>query len=304
VFDLTLKNNGTIPVGYVNLRAYDGSPSGRLIRERVIGVLGAGETKAHRMTIPSTEPNGQINVLNGKVYFVFDVSDMIAESNESNNTITVNLPPCTDADGDGYAYECIQCFNAFCPVVDCGDSLASVNPGATEGPVGSPTCSDGFDNDCDTKLDLADPGCQPPPLTVTAVSETLTQGSKVGDFNSTKTVNGVYESLTEGGNGTRLVHTWRFDNVQAGASQDLLIKGNRLNNAENENFQFYYLKGNKYVAITGAVINMAREPNSPAAYRIPTLVSGTVFIRVQDTVTSGSVADTVNVDYLAIRTNP
>jgi hypothetical protein len=30
-----------------------------------------------------------------------------------------------------------------------------------EGPAGNATCSDGLDNDCDTTVDLIDPGCQP-----------------------------------------------------------------------------------------------------------------------------------------------
>ena len=34
-----------------------------------------------------------------------------------------------------------------------------MNPGASEGPQGDPTCGDGADNDCDTFTDGADPDC-------------------------------------------------------------------------------------------------------------------------------------------------
>ena len=54
-----------------------------------------------------------------------------------------------DDDGDGW----IICDG------DCDDSNPDVNPGATEGPEGDPTCSDGVDNDCDGAVDGEDPAC-------------------------------------------------------------------------------------------------------------------------------------------------
>ena len=40
------------------------------------------------------------------------------------------------------------------------DSDPAVNPGALEGPIGDPTCSDLQDNDCDGKTDGTDLDCQ------------------------------------------------------------------------------------------------------------------------------------------------
>ena len=53
-----------------------------------------------------------------------------------------------DADGDGYM---------ICDG-DCVDTDSDVNPGAVEGAVDDPTCSDGKDNDCDGLTDT-DPEC-------------------------------------------------------------------------------------------------------------------------------------------------
>ena len=67
--------------------------------------------------------------------------------------------PCTDIDGDGYGAPA----SPLCtfPQWDCDDSDPHVNPGATEGPAGDPTCSDGLDNDCDGAVDDADSACGP-----------------------------------------------------------------------------------------------------------------------------------------------
>ena len=74
---------------------------------------------------------------------------------------TVGGGVCTDGDGDGYG----DPGDASCPngaQTDCDDTLASVNPGASEGPEGDPTCSDGLDNNCNGDTDAADAACQPP----------------------------------------------------------------------------------------------------------------------------------------------
>jgi hypothetical protein len=61
----------------------------------------------------------------------------------------------TDLDGDGDTY-----FDILCPDGDdCDDGDQTVNPGATEGPNGDPTCGDNKDNDCDTTTDMNDDGC-------------------------------------------------------------------------------------------------------------------------------------------------
>ena len=65
--------------------------------------------------------------------------------------------PCIDNDGDGYGDPgSLLCTH---PERDCDDTNPNVSPGATEGPFGDPTCSDGLDNNCDGLTDSSDTGC-------------------------------------------------------------------------------------------------------------------------------------------------
>jgi FtsP/CotA-like multicopper oxidase with cupredoxin domain len=78
-----------------------------------------------------------------------------------NNGMCVDAPTgqCIDNDQDGYGNP----GDASCPngaATDCDDNDFAVNPGATEGPVGDPTCGDNKDNDCDGLTDGNDPDCQ------------------------------------------------------------------------------------------------------------------------------------------------
>lgn len=63
-----------------------------------------------------------------------------------------------DFDNDGFTFD-------VCPAGslgngDCDDQDITVNPNATEGPLGDATCTDLKDNDCDGNTDAADTNCQ------------------------------------------------------------------------------------------------------------------------------------------------
>lgn len=95
-------------------------------------------------TIPSASynPHGlAVGDVNG------DGRNDVVIANYNNGLIV--LYAATDTDGDSYPAN-----------IDCDDNDPLVNPGATEGPYGNATCSDGKDNDCDGLTDAVDPNCQ------------------------------------------------------------------------------------------------------------------------------------------------
>ncbi len=92
-----------------------------------------------------------------------EITALTFPGNASDHPVTTT-PTCADADADGYAVctgTCTPPPNTQCG--DCNDTNASVNPGATEGPFGSATCSDSIDNNCNGFADGAEPACAPPP---------------------------------------------------------------------------------------------------------------------------------------------
>jgi hypothetical protein len=67
-------------------------------------------------------------------------------------------PSDVDGDGDGFPI----CALPGYLYGDCDDNNPAANLDAMEGPIGDPSCSDGFDNDCDYGFDSSDAGCFPP----------------------------------------------------------------------------------------------------------------------------------------------
>lgn len=64
-------------------------------------------------------------------------------------TVREPLPTgCRDNDKDGFSPD-----GGVCGPIDCNDNDASINPGKIE------RCGDGIDNDCNGKIDSADPAC-------------------------------------------------------------------------------------------------------------------------------------------------
>jgi len=82
-----------------------------------------------------------------------DNGDPCTSSHTCQNGICVHGDTDKDSDSDGY-------LDGECPGGnDCDDSDAGVHPGASEGPPGDATCTDGVDNDCDGQSDGAETGC-------------------------------------------------------------------------------------------------------------------------------------------------
>lgn len=101
-------------------------------------------------------------------------------------------PICTDADGDTYAIE-----GGNCGLADCNDADSAINPGATE------ICTDGKDNDCDGKIDSADPDCAVAVLDLDIASFTATGRVHVGGTVTVKL--GVTNNGTVSGSATATI---------------------------------------------------------------------------------------------------
>jgi len=78
-----------------------------------------------------------------------------------NNCDGITTSDESDIDGDGYlaCSDWVSGHPHYDGGDDCDDTSAAAHPGATEGPVGDLTCSDGVDNDCDGVSDASDPDC-------------------------------------------------------------------------------------------------------------------------------------------------
>ncbi len=222
------------------------------------------------------------------------------------------LPPCTDADNDGYAASCASCNNALCPAVDCNDSDATINPAAAEGPIGSPSCSDHSDNNCNGLVDGADNGCM-----VLASADVPTNPPNLGsiisgtNYLSTQASDDVREGFQEAlfGNTSALYQTWRFDNVPLGSTHKLHFEGYRPNNNDTDNFEFGWSTTatgafNAIGATISSPTEIAGGTDSPAFG--PANFSGTLYIFIRDTnrAANKKSLDTVFIDHLGIKTFP
>ena len=111
----------------------------------------------------------------------------------------------TDKDTDGDSY-----YDDACPGGDdCDDDAPAVNPGATEGPDGDPTCSDGADNDCDGQTD----NCTAPEgyrKQITIDFNQVAGGSDLPDFPVLISIAGD-DDLKTTANGGRVVNADGYD---------------------------------------------------------------------------------------------
>jgi hypothetical protein len=218
---------------------------------------------------------------------------------------------CADADHDGYTPSCSNCFNRYCPQLDCADADALQNPGLVEGPPGSPSCSDGKDNDCNGLVDLADrEQCLVAPPDVTASSETLVTGQRTNTnlLPATYTSDDAKEGLKEVSSGgkSKLVMTYVFNNVPAGFAHKLYIEAVKGENGD-DNFEFWYsTNGSSYSLVAGSTVtSYALDQVLQPAFGTGSL-SGTIYIQLRDTdpANAGKNLDSVYVDRLAIHTVP
>jgi hypothetical protein len=147
----------------------------------------------------------------------------------------------------------------------------------------------------------------PPNVLASADHETpLGQVVPPTSYRDTQISDDVREVLEEGLDtqsppASRLDHRWRFDGVLRDVPRKLILEGYRPSNSEGDNFKFYWSNdGSTWTEIAGAEIKKIIEPQGGLLYPFGGPYSSTVYIRVQDTQTSGELLDRVYIDFLAI----
>lgn len=125
---------------------------------------------------------------------------------------------------------------------------------------------------------------------------------------NTQTSNDVRENLREAlvNNKAKLKHIWRFDNVPAGSSHELLIEGYRPNSPGGDNFEFGFSQSvttcsSPFQIITNAVISSPTESSTNYPFGDGAM-NGTIYIGVWDTVPTDTSQTNLYIDKLVIRT--
>ncbi|MCP5547392.1 MAG: RICIN domain-containing protein [Akkermansiaceae bacterium] len=120
------------------------------------------------------------------------------------------------------------------------------------------------------------------------IAETTAVGTVSGSMANTTASDNVYETLTEiesGGRTSRrysyLGHTWTFD-IGGGGNPVLHVEAHHTANTEGDDFVFVYsTDGVNYTdAIT---VTKTTDDDTAQTYALPTEITGTVYVRVQDT---------------------
>jgi hypothetical protein len=148
-----------------------------------------------------------------------------------------------------------------------------------------------------------------PEINLTNAESTSSGSVAAGSHLTTHDQDDVHEVLTEASSGgkpknrrSQLSHTWSFD-VQPGNAYTFLVDAHHTNNVEGDDFVFSYsLDGLTYLPML--TVTKTADDNVLQSYAFPADVSGTLFVRVEDTDrTAGNGArDSLYVDHLQVHT--
>jgi len=152
---------------------------------------------------------------------------------------------------------------------------------------------------------------RPAVVDVVAVADIAVEGTVIGNYTDTHQSDNVHEAISEAQSGggqpknlrSVLQHKWTF-NVPAGNAVTLYLEAHHTYNTEGDNFVFAYSTDNvTYVDLL--TVTKTSDDDAYQTAALPSSISGTVYIRVQDadqTRGNGSL-DTVYVDYMFIRSS-
>jgi len=149
-------------------------------------------------------------------------------------------------------------------------------------------------------------GCPCDVSVILAAADTSTSPGQScgGNYLDTHVSDDTYQCLQET---SALTHTWRFDNVPAGAIS-FVREGNRPANPNGDNFKFslwYYAGASPYyLLVPAAIIKKTFELQGGECFDLShtTTETETFWVVVQDTAAEGGSPHqaTVNIDYLAV----
>ncbi len=134
-------------------------------------------------------------------------------------------------------------------------------------------------------------------------------GTLTGNYTGTQTSDNTYERIAEipsgGGKNVKssLTHKWTF-NVTGGNVVTFYVEAHHTLNSEGDDFVFAYSTDN-VTYMDMLTVTKTSDDNGYQSYVLPSSISGTVYVRVQDTdQTRGSNSlDTVYVDHMFIRSS-
>lgn len=135
------------------------------------------------------------------------------------------------------------------------------------------------------------------------------EGTVTGTYTATQASDNTYETITEikSGSGknvrSSLTHKWTV-NVTGGNTVTFFVEAYHTPNSEGDDFVFAYSTDNVTFTDMLTVINTA-DDGAYQTYALPSSISGTVYIRVQDTnrTKGNNSLDTVYVDHMFIRSS-
>ncbi|NOR18568.1 MAG: PKD domain-containing protein, partial [Xanthomonadales bacterium] len=147
----------------------------------------------------------------------------------------------------------------------------------------------------------------PPFVNFYASSETTSNGTLTGNMNATKADDGSTESITERESGGKpskrhslLGHRWSI-NIGAGGNASVVVNAWQDASPEGDTFDFQWSPdASNWTTMFN--VDAISDPGTPQSFVLPAGASGTVYIRVEDTVRTQGTRnlDTVHVDLLMV----
>ena len=119
-----------------------------------------------------------------------------------------------------------------------------------------------------------------------SISDSNVYGVASGSHTNTHAGDNIYQTLTEesdaGNNRSRLEHQWQF-NVTGGSSVTFVLEAHH--SSATEGFTFDY-STDGVIWTTMLTVTKSSDDDSTQSFALPDSISGTVFVRVRDTIRS------------------